>query len=202
MAEPNTEKVKEKAAEVKDTVKEKSDKAEQKVKESVKKAEKGKVGQHIPTSLDNLTFKDIIKCTLLLNAIMTIGLYVIVSATRINIGSRWREILLTTAKFMILIFGVGGILIDAIFFFGRLFSLFKVFLGLKAVKLLGVLIFCFAQKLGAWYIIVMSIVYLASCVLIDLCFVYYLAIFQERLESGEYDENGMPKTKQEGEEQV
>lgn len=202
MAETKTEKAKEKATEMKNKVNETTEVAEKKVKESVKKTENSAVGQHIPTSLDSLTFKDIIKLTLLLNAAFTVGLYVIVSATAIDITPRLRRICLEAAKFIILIFGVGGIITDAVFFFGHLFSLFRVFLMLKLVKLGGIVLLCFAQKLGAWHIIIMSCMYMVFCIFIDLCYIYYLAIFQERMESEDYDENGMLKRSGNAKEEV
>lgn len=202
MAETNTEKAKERADEVKEQMRKKSDQAEQKVKESVKRAESSRVGQHIPTSIDNMTFKDIIKITLFLNAVMTVGLYIIVSAGVVNAQPKLRYICLLVAKYIILIFGIGGILMDAVFFFAHLFGLFKIFLLLKAIKVVGTVILCFAQKLEAWHLVIMSCFYMICCVVLDLCFIYYLAIFQERMESDDYDENGMPKKDEGRKEQV
>lgn len=193
MADSKTEKAKQKAAEVRDKVKEQSEMAEKKVKESVKKAEKSRVGKHIPTSLDAMTFKDIIKMTLVLNSIMTLGLYCIISAALTDMETDIRYFLLTASNWLIILFGIGGIVSDSIFFFAHLFPLFKVFLLFKLLKIVGMFIFLFCGHRDSWLMFLITFAYTGFCVLLDICYVYYLAIFEERMQSDDYDSDGMLK---------
>merc|ERR1711915_328250 len=184
MAETKTEQAKQKASEVADAVK---------VKEGVKKAEKSAVGKHIPTSLDALTFRDIIKMTLVLNSIMTLGLYCIVTAAVTDMQTGLRSILLNITDWIIIIFGVGGVVTDALFFFAHLFSFFKIFLLIKVIKVAGMILFLPVARKESWFMTLITFLYTAFCVFLDLCYVYYLAIYEERVASDDYDENGMLK---------
>merc|ERR1711915_80881 len=184
MAETKTEQAKQKASEVADAVK---------VKEGVKKAEKSAVGKHIPTSLDALTFRDIIKITLVLNSIMTLGLYCIVSAALTDMQPGLRATLLNIVDWMIVLFGVMGVITDALFFFAHLFSLFKIFLLIKVLKIAGMILFIPIVHKESWLMTIVTTSYTLSCVFLDLCYVYYLAIYEERVESDDYDADGMLK---------
>lgn len=193
MVDNKTEQAKKKAAEVRDKVKEQSAEAERKVKETVKKAENSTIGKHIPTSFDSATFRDIIKCTLFLNSIITIGFYCIVSAATEDVQNTLRKTLITLSYYIILVFGLGGILIDTIFFFGHLFPFFQVFLAVKFIKLIGCILFIFSGHRSSWLQFFSVYLYAACCICLDLFFIYYLAIYEERCTSDDYDENGMLK---------
>lgn len=193
MADTKTEQAKKKAAEVRDAVKIQSAQAERKVKETVKKTENSTIGKHIPTSLDSATFKDIIKLTLFLNSIITIGFYCIVAAALEDVENPLRKTLLTLSYYVILIFGLGGILTDTIFFFGHLFALFQVFLAVKCIKLIGCMLFLFSGHRASWLQFFSVYLYAACCICLDLFFVYYLAIYEERCGNDDYDEDGMLK---------
>lgn len=193
MADSQTERAKQKAAEMRDAVKEKSDQAEKKVKESVKAVEKHPVGKHIPTSLDSMTFRDIIKITLLINSVLTLGLYCIITEAIQEASTGVRGTLLTIIDYGIIIFGIGGIIVDTIFFFLHLFSLFKFFLLWKFLKIVTMMLFVVVTHKPSWFMIVITTIYTLTGIFLDFCFVYYLAIYEERVMSDDYDENGMLK---------
>lgn len=200
MAESKTEKAKQKAAEVQEAVRIKSEEAEKKIKDSVKAAEQGMIGKHIPTSLDSLSFRDIIKLTLVLNSILTIGFYCIITAAKMDTQTGVRKLLLTISNWVFIIFGVGGIIIDSVFFFAHLFNYFKIFVFFKLIKVVAIILYSCSAHYEGWINIISTIAYGLSCVAVDLCFVYYLAIYEERVASDEYDENGMLKSNEKREE--
>merc|ERR1711915_485782 len=173
MAETKTEQAKQKASEVADAVK---------VKEGVKKAEKSAVGKHIPTSLDALTFRDIIKMTLVLNSIMTLGLYCIVTAAVTDMQTGLRSILLNITDWIIIIFGVGGVVTDALFFFAHLFSFFKIFLLIKVIKVAGMILFLPVARKESWFMTLITFLYTAFCVFLDLCTFIILRYMKKELQ--------------------
>lgn len=193
MAESKTEQAKQKAAEVRDAVSKQSEIAEKKVKESVKAAENSAVGRKIPTSLDSMTFRDIIKMTFLLNFILSLGLYCISASAATDTQSDITGTILKVSNIIIAIFGIGGIIADGLFFFAHLFTFFKVLLLIKFCKLVGMVLFIVSGHRDTWLMFITTYLYVGFCIIIDLCYIYYLAIFEERLESDDYDENGMPK---------
>ncbi|KRH92947.1 hypothetical protein M153_1986000663 [Pseudoloma neurophilia] len=194
MADSKTERAKRKAAEVRDAVALQSAQAEKKTKETIKAVEKSKIGKHIPTSLDSATFKDVIKMTLFLNAIMTIGFYCIVNSAATDVENAIKRTALNICNYIILIFGLGGIVVDSIFFFGQLFALLKIFYLIKFVKFLGMVLFLFATFRGiGWFMMASEWLYTICCGLLDLFFMYYLTLYEERVASDDYDENGMLK---------
>lgn len=193
MAESKTEQAKQKAAEVRDAVAKQSEIAEQKVKESVKAAENSAVGRRIPTSLDSMTFRDIVKMTFFLNSILSLGLYCISASAATDAEGNLSGFFLNTSNYMIAIFGIGGIVADGLFFFAHLFAFFKVLLLIKILKLVGMVLFIFSGHRDTWLMMITTYLYAAFCVFLDLCYIYYLIIYEERLHNDDYDENGMLK---------
>merc|ERR1711972_630134 len=126
---------------------------------------------------------------------MTLGVYLIVHSYVKDPAAEYsHRVILEFACWTLLIFGLGGIVSDFVFFFGHLFAFFRIFLLLKFLKLVGLAIFIvgiLVAEFGNYFVVCSQIVFTLSAAALDLTYIYYYCLYEERTLSDEYDENGM-----------
>merc|ERR1712039_911561 len=167
MPAPTADEAKQKAKEIQQKADVKSKEAEQHVRTTMKKTQESAVGKRIPTSIDSISFRDIVKANLLLNAMMTLGVYLIVHSYVKDQAAEYsfHRVILEFACWTLLIFGLGGIVSDFVFFFGHLFAFFRIFLLLKFLKLVGLAIFIVGMlvaEFGNYFVVCSQIVFTLS----------------------------------------
>jgi hypothetical protein len=177
--------------------KEKADEAEMKVKEGVEKIEHSSAGKKLPTHIERIEFSDIVKIILVITGMLVVPLYIIVDedmlSTRIH-ALRW---VMLSIKYMVLAFGLVGVLIDAIIIFFKLGVLFKLILLLKSLKVISVVLSMIFVTTDTWFVKVLAMLYMIFIILVDLVFIYYSALYFARIESDEFDGQGNRKRDEE-----
>merc|ERR1712130_909845 len=79
---------------------------------------------------------------------MTLALYLISDSLLADTDTKsFHYWMVCGAWWLIVIFGLGGVVVDCVMLFGHLFAFFRVFLLIKAIKLIGLVLFVFGMLL-------------------------------------------------------
>ncbi|EPR79889.1 hypothetical protein SLOPH_2267 [Spraguea lophii 42_110] len=164
--------------------------AENKVKTKIFEIENSAVGKRLPTQIENITLADVIWMTILSDAVLSLGIYLIVDALQMQKG--FRATILMVDKYILGFSTLLSFIIDGYCYFMRWGDGYLFFLILKCLKGVAMLVAMLASSFSGMITRILSIVYILSGIGLSLCLLYYMAIFLKRVESDEYDDFGQP----------
>ncbi|KCZ80897.1 hypothetical protein H312_01670 [Anncaliia algerae PRA339] len=178
-------------------IKQKLEETDQKVKGKLKEVEQSPIGKALPMEIRGLTLYHIIKYLGLFILYIDMAIYLQIQAKDMAVNKGFFK-KVSSKLFLILfyIFGCVGDLFCFVTFLMKLKDTFKFKLVFKCVKVVLTLIIMFLIA-SKWYNIMTAMLFGGIACFLDLIFIYYVAMFYERLDSDDFDAYGSPLQKEE-----
>lgn len=172
-----------------EAARQKFDEAEKIMKGNASEIQKSKVGQKIPTQIQNVTFYDLLKYTWVAALSLDLAMVLIIEAR--STGSEKFKTIITILKYLFLLVGMVADF-GSLFIFGTsMHNLFK-FLFVTKIAKTFVSVFALFLSTSGTFMKICSVIFGVLMASIDFLFVYYLSLYLNRLDQDEYNEYGIP----------
>lgn len=173
-----------------EAAKQKLSDAERHVKGNVNEIQKSRVGQNIPTQIQNVTFYDLLKYTWVAVLSLDLAMVLITEARKMGTEKAKGYVFL----FLKVLFLVTGMLADftSLFIFAAGMLHFFKFLFVTKILKTCVCVFILFLSVEGIFMQLCSVLFGILIASIDLLFIYYLSLYLNRLEQDEYNDYGIP----------
>ncbi|EJW05149.1 hypothetical protein EDEG_00760 [Edhazardia aedis USNM 41457] len=164
----------EKAKVVKEETVKKAKDADKAIDNQFNKIDQSKLGEFLPTHVENISLKTIVYFTIFLSALTTIAIYLmIVAQNATKAKGEQKATFANLMCYLLLIVGICGIVYDMVVIMMRMMVFFKISLIIKLIKVINIFCIGFCLEISGIFTKGLLFIFLFGCFITDLLYIKY-----------------------------